>query len=306
MDNDCPDRSISVGAGDDYLVGQFFAMASPCEVLVDCADEAEAEHLTHIVATEAWRIEDKFSRYHDGNIVSRINNATGRPVEVDDETAAMIDFAVTLHQLSDGGFDVTSGVLRRVWRFDGSSHLPTRRAVKDIMKLVGWRRVKWDTPLLTLPTGMEIDLGGIGKEYAVDRCAGLVKQESSVACLVNFGGHLASTAAPRNRKGWIVGIESAVQQDSASKRVLNLKIGALATSGDARRFLLRDGVRYSHILNPKTGWPVPDAPRSITVAADTCTQAGMLSTIAMLKGAHAEEFLDAQGVRYWCYRDPVA
>jgi thiamine biosynthesis lipoprotein len=84
--------------------------------------------------------------------------------------------------------------------------------------------------------------------------------------------------------------------------MIDLKSGALATSGDARRYLLRDGVRYSHILDPTTGWPVADAPRSVTVAADTCTQAGMLSTLAMLEGADAEKFLAAQDVRYWCRR----
>ena len=75
--------------------------------------------------------------------------------------------------------------------------------------------------------------------------------------------------------------------------------GGIATSGDARRFLLRDGVRYSHILNPKSGYPVANAPHSVTVIAETCTEAGILSTLAMLNGADAEVFLKQQGVRYW-------
>jgi thiamine biosynthesis lipoprotein len=85
-------------------------------------------------------------------------------------------------------------------------------------------------------------------------------------------------------------------------RIVELHRGALATSGDARRYLERDGVRYSHILDPRTGWPVAGAPRSITVAAPTCTEAGMLATFAMLRGPDAESFLDAEGVRYWCIR----
>jgi thiamine biosynthesis lipoprotein len=84
--------------------------------------------------------------------------------------------------------------------------------------------------------------------------------------------------------------------------VLEIRAGALATSGDARRFLLKDGRRYGHILDPRNGWPVEDAPRSVTVAADTCTQAGMLSTLAMLQGKNAEAFLDAEGAKYWCRR----
>jgi thiamine biosynthesis lipoprotein len=81
--------------------------------------------------------------------------------------------------------------------------------------------------------------------------------------------------------------------------ILHLERGALATSGDSRRFLLQNGVRYGHILNPRTGWPVPDAPRSVTVAASSCTEAGLLSTLALLHGARAIEFLEEQGVRYW-------
>ncbi|MEJ2128325.1 MAG: FAD:protein FMN transferase [Woeseiaceae bacterium] len=295
-------NDIRVDAHENYFAGRFDAMASPCEVLVETDDPGEAYEITCLVAAEAWRIEEKFSRYLDGNIISRINRARGKPVEVDEETAQLIDFAEELYDLSKGTFDITSGVLRRVWRFDGSDNLPARNAVKETMKLVGWKKARWETPRLTLQPGMEIDLGGIGKEYAVDRCANVAKDFSSAACLINFGGDLAATRQPDKRDGWKVGVESVSQTGRAGERLIILKAGALATSGDARRFLLRDGIRYSHIVDPKTGWPVPEAPRSVTVAADTCTEAGMLSTLAMLKGAQAESFLDAQGVRYWCNR----
>ena len=129
-------------------------------------------------------------------------------------------------------------------------------------------------------------------------CAGLARECSNSAVMVNFGGDLAVTGPPRNRKAWKIGIEDA--SVGASERSVDLRQGALATSGDARRYLVHDGTRYSHILDPMTGWPVPDAPSSITVAADTCTQAGMLSTLAMLHGKHAEAFLRDQGVLYWC------
>jgi len=297
-----PDRSIRVDAGDECPNGQFSAMASPCEVLVDSDDIGVAERLTSLVATEAWRIEDKFSRYFAGNIIDRINSAGGEGVQVDEETAQLIDFSVTLHELSDGKFDITSGVLRRVWRFDGSNKIPTREAVIDVMKHIGWHRAEWKSPLLTMAPGMEIDLGGIGKEYAVDRCAGLLRNATDAACLINFGGDLVATAKPTRRSAWKVGIEALHAQKRESDRLVNLIMGGLATSGDARRFLLRDGKRFSHILDPTTGWPVPDAPHSITVAADSCTQAGMLSTLGMLKGAQAETFLEAQGVQFWCNR----
>jgi thiamine biosynthesis lipoprotein len=153
-----------------------------------------------------------------------------------------------------------------------------------------------------MPAGMEIDFGGICKEYAVDRAATLLRESSSTATLVNFGGDLAVARPPERRSCWRVGIESADYPAGSAARLLDLSAGALATSGDARRFLVRDGMRYGHILDPRTGWPIADAPRSVTVAADTCTQAGMLSTLAMLEGQAAETFLDHQGVRYWVLR----
>ena len=275
-------------------------MGSPCELVCEAPIRGDAQALSTLVAKEAWRIEDKFSRYLVGNIVDRINSANGAPVAVDDETADLLDFAAILYDLSEQRFDITSGALRRVWHFDGGDRIPSQESVDDALRRVGWHRANWRRPLLQMPDGMEIDLGGIGKEYAVDRCAALVREQAASPCLVNFGGDLVSSDAPRRRSRWKVAIEG-VEPDELD-HIVDLRHGALATSGDARRFLQKSGVRYSHILDPTTGWPVPNAPRSITVAADTCVQAGMISTLAMLKGAEAETFLKAQDNLFWCRR----
>jgi thiamine biosynthesis lipoprotein len=277
-------------------------MGSPCELLSEADSAGEAHELASLVAAEAWRIEDKYSRYIDNNIIGQINTSLGEVLSVDDETANLVDFAATLNGLSDGAFDVTSGVLRRVWTFDGSDNIPDAGAVEEILSLVGWQQVDWDSPNLRLPAGMEIDLGGIGKEYAVDRSVQILRDSCTTACLVNFGGDIAVTGAPHDRNAWAVGIEPA----SANNRptLIQLARGALATSGDARRFLQKDGIRYCHVLDPRTGWPVIEAPSSVTVAADSCTQAGMLSTLAMLKGSAAETFLEDQVEQYWCSRGP--
>ena len=276
-------------------------MGSPCELLCEAASSRAAGKLAAIVAAEAWRIEDKLSRYIRGNVIDQINSAGGKPVVVDAETQHLLDFAETLHELSDAAFDITSGVLRRIWNFDGSDNIPSKLTVAELLPLVGWKNVTWQSPVLTLPSGMEIDLGGIGKEYAVDRAILELKSISDIPCLVNFGGDLAVTGPPRKQKTWTVGIETAA--GAATAKRIELRSGALATSGDARRYLLKDGVRYGHVIDPRTGWPVRDAASSITVAADTCTQAGMLSTMAMLKGPLAEMFLDSQDEHYWCRRE---
>ena len=297
-----PAREVRVEAGNGCLVGRFSAMASPCEILVETSDADEARHLSVVAAAEAWRVEDKFSRYASDNVVVRINSAAGEAIDVDAETASLIDFGNTLYELSDGRFDITSGVLREAWKFDGSDRLPTRETVEHVLQRVGWHRVDWQSPTLWMESGMEIDFGGIGKEYAVDQVAQQLRDASATSALINFGGDLAVTRPPAKRQGWRVGIESVSERGPAAEKVIELRSGAMATSGDARRFLSRDGVRYSHILDPRSGWPVRDAPRSVTVAADTCTQAGMLSTLAMLEGENAEVFLRAEDVRHWCRR----
>lgn len=277
-------------------------MGSPCELLVETGNKDLALKLLRIVATEAWRIEDKFSRYLPDNIIAEVNRSGGQPVTVDDETANLFDFAETLYQLSEKRFDITSGVLRKVWTFDGGDQIPSARDINETIATVGWHRLSWQRPDISLQPGMQIDLGGIGKEYAVDKAASILAEQTSCGCLVNFGGDLVVVGKSRTAKGWQVGIEAPDGNGAKAQKIVHLKTGALATSGDSRRYLLKDGKRYSHILNPITGWPVENAPRSITVAADTCTQAGMLATLAMLCGANAEAFLKRENAQFWCLR----
>jgi thiamine biosynthesis lipoprotein len=277
--------------------GTFNAMASPCEVIMETDDRSEAENILKIVAAEAWRIEQKFSRYRDDNIIYRINNAEGNTIEVDEETARLLDFSDQLFQMSDGMFDVTSGVLRKVWRFDQSDNIPDQQQIDALLPIIGWNKVSWNNPYLKLEPGMEIDLGGIGKEYAVDRCTQLAHESSRASVLINFGGDLAVTRPRNDGAKWTIG--RLTSQPSSAVAVIKLKQGALATSGDAHRFLLKDGVRYGHVLNPKTGWPVDDPPHTVSVAASTCIEAGMLSTLALLQGSKAEAFLQAQEVPFW-------
>lgn len=284
-----------------YWAGQFQAMASPCELLMEVESEAEARGIADAAAAEALRIEQKFSRYRDDNLVHRINNPGGSSVEVDDEFADLLDFAERCWALSDGRFDITSGVLRNLWRFDGSSSTPAPDAVDKLLRHVGWNKLTWRRPFLTLPQGMEIDLGGIGKEYAVDRAASVASELTASSVLVNFGGDLAVTAPRREDRAWQVGIEQPDTPDTAV-HAIDIRRGALATSGDAKRFIMARGRRYSHILDPLTGWPVDGAPRSVTVLAGTCTEAGLMATLAMLQGPDAETFLEAQGVQFWCLR----
>lgn len=272
--------------------GRFRAMASPCEVLIDGAAAADVDRLARIAAAEVRRIESHWSRYRDDNIVHTINTAGGKAVTVDDETARFLDYAQHLYELSDGLFDVTSGVLRRIWRFDGSNRVPDEDQIAAVLPLVGWRHVRWDKPVLRMAPGMEIDFGGIGKEYAVDRALALVRAQTTLPTLVNCGGDLAVSGPRSGNRPWQVGIEI---PGRAQTPIVPLQSGAIASSGDAHRFLVKDGIRYPHVLDPRTGRAVTGGPRTVTVRAATCTEAGVLSTLALLHGADAEDYLRVCG-----------
>ena len=283
---------------DDYFLGRFSAMASPCEVLIDTDDAGEAAAMVAEAKDEALRIERKFSRYRNDNIVHRVNRAEGRPVPVDEETAHLLDYAAVCYEESDGMFDITSGVLRRAWTFDGGQRVPDEAAVNALLPYVGWSRVGWDGRSLTLPTGMEIDFGGVGKEYAVDRAAGRIAGRSGSPFLVNFGGDLFAGGPRRGGRPWGVGVDDPERTGQAVLWRIELERGGLATTGDARRYVLHNGKRLGHILNPKTGRPVENPPRAITVLAPTCLEAGTLSTLAYLQGPDAAAFLEAQGALF--------
>ena len=288
--------SLEARAG-DVLAVRFTAMASPCELLLHTNDREAATRLGEAAAAEVWRIEKKYSRYRNDSVVTWIHEQGGATLLLDEETGSLLDFARQCFDLSAGSFDITSGILRRVWRFDGSAQIPAADAVQQLLPLIGFDKLTWRAPALTLPVGMELDFGGIGKEYAVDRAYDLLMARCPFPFLINLGGDLRASR-PLPHGPWKVAIERP-DTERAAAMLLDVEYGALATSGDSHRYLMKDGVRYSHILDPRTGWPVRGAPRSVTVAASSCTEAGLLSTLAMLRGPQAKAFLEEQGVRFW-------
>ncbi|WNO10818.1 FAD:protein FMN transferase [Teredinibacter sp. KSP-S5-2] len=283
-----------------YYLAAFSAMASPCELLIETDDIQRAQAIQNICYQEVKRIEHKFSRYIKGNLCDRLNTAMGETVDIDEECYKLLTFADACYTLSSGMFDITSGVLRRIWKFDGSDKIPSQSQIDQILPDIGWEKIRYSNQSLTMKKDMEIDFGGIGKEYAVSRTAQLCREQfPETSVLVNLGGDIEISVPRKNNEVWTVGVEDPTASDK-TQGVLTIREGALATSGDSKRFLRRGKKKYSHILNPKTGWPVPGAPSSVTVAAQVCIQAGCLATIALLNGKNAEAFLQQQEVKYWC------
>lgn len=277
---------------------RFRAMGSPCELHLWATSREQASAVADRARAEIDRLERKYSRYREDSLASRINRSAGSACGlcVDEETAALLDFADTAHRESDGRFDATSGVLRRVWDFR-SGRLPAAQAVRETLRLVGWSKIRWERPHLTLPVeGMELDWGGFVKEYAADRVAELCRDAGLAHGLIDLGGDLAVVGPHPDGSPWLVGIRDPRDPERAMARVA-LDRGGLATSGDYERFMIVDGVRYAHILDPRTGESFRGGPASVSVTADHCLIAGVTSTIAMLHPERdSERFLAELGL----------
>lgn len=260
------------------------AMGSPCALKLYGASDEASRAGVEIAKVEVERLEAKYSRYREDSLTSQINASAGSEegISVDEETAVLLDYADTSFRESGGLFDITSGILRKVWDFR-SGKLPERKQIDELMPLVGWQRVRWEKPRLVLEkAGMELDFGGYVKEYAADRVASLCRQAGIRHGLVDLGGDLAVIGPHPDGSPWRVGIRD---PQASRESVANIELyrGGLASSGDYERCMVVDGERYAHILSPKTGWPVRSL-AAVSVVADQCLVAGTVSTVAMLKG----------------------
>ena len=249
-------------------------------------------------AGEVGRLERRYSRYRADSVVASINAvaAHGGALDVDAETTEVLDYAFACYRKSEGLFDITSGVLRRIWDFS-TSCLPTQDAVDQVLRLVGLDKVVWEAPHLGFPkAGMEIDFGGIIKEHAADRAAGVCACLGLCHGLVELGGDIRVIGPHRDGSLWRIGLRHPFEADTAITMV-ELAGGGLASSGNYERFVEIEGRRYGHLLNPRTGWPVQGL-ASVSVAAESCLVAGSIASIAMLKQREGILWLAGLGLRH--------
>lgn len=274
----------------------FQAMGTRCTTQLHAAGPEQAARAAAAVQADIERLEAAYSRYRSDSLLSRINQvaAAGGSITVDAETAHLLDYAATCHAESGGLFDITSGVLRRAWNYR-AQQLPDPQLVQQLLQHVGWHKLRWRNPVLEFPEpGLELDLGGVVKEYAADRAASLCHAHGIEHGLINLGGDLRSAGPHPDGSPWRIAIRAPREHD-AVLQTLDLFSGALASSGDYERCIVIDGVRYGHILDPRTGWPVRHL-AAVSVIADFCVVAGSAATIGMLLDAQGPQWLRQLGL----------
>ena len=282
----------------------FPAMGSRCELRLYARSEGEAAAVARAAVADVRRLDAKYSSYRDDSVTAAINRigAAGGAVDVDDETATLLDYAAICFRQSDGLFDLTAGALREAWAPQRSA-LPDAAELERVLRRVGWDKLRWARPRLEFGVpGMALDFGGVVKEYAADRAAVICAEAGIRNGLVDLGGDIKIIGPHPDGAAWRVGIQHP-REAGEVMATLELTRGAVATSGDYERYLEIEGKRYCHVISPRTGMPVQGL-AGVSVCADECVVAGSATTIAMLMEARGPAWLAEVGLPHvWMDRD---
>jgi thiamine biosynthesis lipoprotein len=276
----------------------FKAMGSFCEIQLFDESRIRVKNVVNQLAEEVARLEKKYSRFREDSFLTEINSSAGNKLglAIDDETQSLFDHALNCFEQSDGLFDITAGALNKIWDFK-KALVPSQAQIDVARAHVGLNKLSCKDSHIHLPRDMQIDFGGIVKEYAADSVARLARSLGVEHGLVNLGGDFSVIGSQPGNKPWAVGISSPVSESGVMAKI-ELNDGGLASSGDYERFFMHEGKRYSHILNPMTGWP-SNGLRAVSIAANLCSVAGSAATIAMLKDeSEAKAWLKDSGLAY--------
>lgn len=270
------------------LPGSRPCMGTRCEIQIWTDNPARAARAFARAFAELERIEALMTDWRPDAPISRVNAAAGKEaVAVPPEVLQVVRRGLELGKLSDGGFDITVGVFRGLWKFDedNDGSLPGAAEVKKRARLVDYRDVLIDEAAGTIRLrrpGQRLTLGGIAKGYAVDAAVRALRAEGETNFIVQAGGDLFASGQRGDRK-WRVGIRDPRGPRDAIIYKMELRDQAFNTSGDYERFVLRDGVRYHHILDARTGFPARGT-RSVTVLAPTAFEADLYDTTLFVMG----------------------
>lgn len=269
-------------------------MGTRCRAIYRSRSQAAAGAFRRSLIAWVSEFEAKYSRFIEDSVVSRINRSAGESwVEVDEESDRLFALCDWYHWLTGGVFDPSMLPIIQLWDYHESpGRVPSRLEVDSALELTGWTKFLHKKGRAFLPgPGMGLDLGGIGKEYAVDRAVELAEDAGIQDILVNFGNDVRVTGTPPEGGAWRIGLEHHSEPGKCWCGVA-MGEGAVASSGDYVRNAVIEGRKYGHILDPRTGRPSESGVRQVSVIAPTCTEAGILSTAALVMGVDdGTEFL---------------
>ncbi len=248
------------GQGQEKFTKTLKLMGCQFDITVVARDEAEAEHFIDVAAGEVTRIEKLISEWDSTTQISAVNKFAGiKPMKVDKEVFDLIARSIRISDLTEGAFDVSWAGMNHIWKFDGSmKRLPTEEEVATSVKTVGYKNIilnAADTTVFLKKKGMRIGFGGIGKGYSADKSAALLKSMGVAGGILNASGDITAWGKQPDGKPWMIGITNPFNKEKIFSW-FPFDGHSIGTSGNYENFVEFNGVRYTHIIDPRTGWPV--------------------------------------------------
>ncbi|MEY4917948.1 MAG: hypothetical protein RL616_1861 [Verrucomicrobiota bacterium] len=266
---------------------EFRAMSTECRVNFHGVAASVARDLQRDIVQWVAQFEARYSRFIPDSLIGKINAAAGEHwIETDPETDRLFQLCQELFFFTRGSFDPTALPLIKLWNWKQSPPVvPDAEAIRAARELVGWNKIQRRNGGIFLPQrGMALDLGGIGKEYAVDCVMSMASERGVQNVLVDFGQDVRVRGHAPDKKFWWIGLDDAANPGKCWGGVA-VTDHAVATSGDYLRHFIHHGTRYGHILDPRTGYPALNDCRAVSIIAPSCTIAGLLSTSVCILGA---------------------
>ncbi|WP_316805089.1 FAD:protein FMN transferase [Pedobacter nototheniae] len=262
-------------------------MGSKFDITIVARDAKTADRNIDTVIHEISRIEFLISDWKPETQISEVNRNAGiKPVKVDKEVFNLAKRALYLSKITDGAFDISFAAMDKIWKFDGSmTEMPSPEAIEKSVEKVGYKNIILDSINLTIflrLKGMKIGFGALGEGYAADRCRDMMLKRGINSGIVNGSGDMSTWGKHPNGHNWTIGITNPFHKDSLYA-VVPLHGGAVVTSGSYEKFVILNGKRYSHIINPVTGYPATGL-SSVTVFGPDAELANGFSTSMMVLG----------------------
>jgi thiamine biosynthesis lipoprotein len=264
-----------------------FLLGSPFEITVVSKDSIEGKYFAEKSVVELKRIENIISEWKPESQVSEINRNAGlKPVKVDFELYQLIEKSIKFSILTDGAFDISFASMDRIWRFDGSmKEMPTEEQIKNSVRNVGYQKIilnEKDTTVFLKNAGMKIGTGGIGQGYIADKIKTLLLSNGCKSGLVNISGDIITWGKQPDGNPWTVAIVNPVNKEKVFA-FFPLIDSAVETSGNYEKYVEFEGIRYSHIIDPRTGYPAQGI-ASVSVFAKHTEIADALATGVFVMG----------------------
>ncbi|AYN04449.1 FAD:protein FMN transferase [Flavobacterium sp. 140616W15] len=262
-------------------------MGSRFDITIVAKDSLTAEQNIDASIAEITRIENLISDWKSDSQVSEVSQNSGiRPVKVDREVFELTQRAIRLSEITNGGFDISFAAMDRIWKFDGSmTEMPTEENIKKSVEKVGYKNIILDSVNSTIflkLKGMKLGFGALGEGYAADKCRDMMLAKGIKAGIINGSGDMSTWGSQPNGTPWKIGITNPFNPEKLLATV-PLEQEAVTTSGSYEKFVVFDGKRYSHIINPATGYPATGL-CSVTIFGSNAETANGLSTSIMVLG----------------------